>query len=112
MSVTVTGHSDDLIEIDGDIREEWGVYGDVPSRHMAFSDGTVLRIHYDDDGLWRVTMVVAGAAEFRHDPGDVTADRNDVATLTGVDIRWVLLGAEHKNGAAPLALAKKKPVPS
>lgn len=54
--ITVTGASDDLIEVDGVIREEFGVCDD--DRHyLAVSDGTVLSIVYDHDGIWRVNRV-------------------------------------------------------
>lgn len=60
MPITVYGASDDLIEVDGDISAEF------PSRNaegslLAFSDGTVLRIHFMPAGIWRIHPVVNGS---------------------------------------------------
>lgn len=93
MKITVTGSSDDLIEIGGDIVEEWGAYNCDDGRLLAVSDGTLLRIVYDQDGIWRMSRLIAGSATYSHAPGDVEADTFDVATLEG-DIRWVALAKE------------------
>ena len=44
MRYVITGASDDLIEIDGDVRDEFGG-GDTP-RYLLFSDGTVVCATY------------------------------------------------------------------
>lgn len=96
MSVTITGASDDGVVIGGDIRAEFDFYTnrDDESRVLAFSDGTVLRAVYDDDGIWRFTRVASGSAKFEKEDGVVEEDTNDVATLTG-DVRWVVFGKEY-----------------
>ena len=43
----VTGASDDLIEISGELEEEFNTY-DCLDGTMAFSDGTLLRVDYDE----------------------------------------------------------------
>lgn len=101
MAITVNGASDDLIEVEGDIREEF-TYEDTDKEGdlLAFSDGTVLRVQFG--AVWRITPVVRGNAvltikqcvEDDNDDGEYT----DVATLDG-DIRWVVQG---------VALAKKQ----
>jgi hypothetical protein len=94
--ITITGGSDDLIEIDGDIEEEFGAYlkdGDDQGFLLAVSDGTLCRIVYDQDGIWRVTRLAAGSATWVKVEGDVEADRNDVVTLEG-DVRWIVKGRE------------------
>jgi hypothetical protein len=95
MSVTIYGASDDLIEIEGDIREEFNHYSneDDDARMLGFSDGTLLRIVYDRDGIWRITKVVSGSAGFSKVDGVVEDDTNDIVTLHG-DIKWVVCG-EH-----------------
>lgn len=96
MRVTVTGASDDLIEIDGDIREEFNVYfkdDEQDFRLLAFGDGTILRVVYDKDGIWRITRLTAGTAEMTKVDGDVVKDTFDEVTLTG-DLKWVVLGKE------------------
>jgi len=92
--ITITGGSDDLIEIDGDIREEFNWSGaadagDDESRFVACSDGTVLRVVYDKDGIWRFTKVSGGSAKMTKVDGDPDADTFDVVTLDG-EIKWVV----------------------
>jgi hypothetical protein len=94
LRVTVTGASDDLIEIDGDLREEFSVYQeDDDASILAFGDGTVLSVVYDKRGIWRVCRLVTGSAKFSKIEGDAEADTFDVATLDG-DLRWCVLGTE------------------
>ncbi len=94
-TVEITGYSDDCIEIDGDLREEW--YSHEGGSHLAFSDGTVLHIDFDPDGSgnWRIRRIKTGTAgyaltEASDDDEDVYTD---TVTLTG-DIRWVVHGSE------------------
>jgi len=94
MSVTVHGASDDLIEIDGDISEEFGAYDsdeDGDGKLLAFSDGTVLRVKHGS--VWRITPVVTGSAALAivQCPEDDDENYSDAATLDG-DVRWVVLG--------------------
>lgn len=93
--LTVTGGSDDLIIIGGDTSREFGATGDTEGEgaYLAFSDGTLLRIKYDEDGIWRITRIISGSALFSKVEGDVDADTFDVVTLNGV-IRWVVLGED------------------
>lgn len=94
MTVRVTGASDDLIEIDGGIVEEWGAYDDGSEGSLlAFSDGTVLRIRYTETGVWRIELVHKGGCEVRIDqaPEGDDQDYTDAATLTG-PLDWVVRG--------------------
>jgi hypothetical protein len=93
MSITVYGASDDLIEIDGDIREEFPYAGDDHAGDiLAFSDGTVLRIAFDLDrsGNWRITPLAHGSAKLTI-AQTVEEDDTDRADLDG-DIKWVVHG--------------------
>jgi hypothetical protein len=90
MNVTIYGASDDLIEVDGAIREEFSHYSD-DSALLAFSDGTVLRIVHDQDGIWRITPVATGSAQLTHVFGQDDREHTDKATLDG-DVRWVVYG--------------------
>ncbi len=93
-TVTVYGSSDDLIEIDGDISEEFSVPAyNNPTALLAFSDGTVLRITYTPDGLWRITPVTVAGEYVLHQATDEATAYSDRATLSG-DITWVVLGTE------------------
>lgn len=72
MSLRVYGCSDDLIELEGDIRDEAGYYGsdkDEPA-FLFLSDGTVLAIWYgkDDRGIWAIEVRERGTLFERLDP--------------------------------------------
>ena len=95
MTVTVYGASDDLIEIDGDIHEEFSHYSSGEEGDpalLAFSDGTVLRIVHDSEGMAH-HPVVQGTATLTHTFGQDDREHTDKATLDG-DIRWVVYGQE------------------
>lgn len=96
-TVTVYGASDDLIELEGDLNEEFNVYSrdDDDERILAFSDGTLLSVTYDKTGCWRVNRMAKGSAEFNkvEADGPDTDNYTDKVTLTG-DIRWCLMGKE------------------
>ena len=96
-TVTVYGSSDDLIEIEGDLREEFSFYSedDDDGRLLGFSDGTMLRARYDKDGVWRFTLVHKGTAEMEKQEAPANDEENysDRITLTG-DIEWVMFGTE------------------
>jgi hypothetical protein len=103
-TVTLHGASDDLIELDGAIVEEFnhwhGGNPDDQGALVAFSDGTVLRIIHGPGGIWRISPVAAGAAELSIVQAPEDDDRNcsDVATLTG-DIRWAVHGVAYAKAA-------------
>ncbi len=98
MPVIITGSSDDLIEVDGDIRKEFTYRYETPKGHgpasdiLAFSDGTVLRIAFDPDGSgnWRITPLAQGTATLTV-VQSTEEEGTDTATLDG-DIRWVVHG--------------------
>jgi hypothetical protein len=95
MSVTITGASDDLIEIDGDIYEEFPAptIDREAGGYIACSDGTILQIQYLD-GVWRIHLIVAGQATLVITPAPANDDTNysDVAVLDGHPVKWVVLG--------------------
>lgn len=98
MPVIITGSSDDLIEVDGDLSEEFNAYSDADEdagRILACSDGTVLRITYTRPGIWRIHPVVEGSARLTIEqaPEDDDDRYTDTATLDG-PIRWVVLGSQ------------------
>lgn len=98
MKITVTGYSDDNIEIEGDIEEEFAVSEQQADAGvcLAVSDGTLLRIIYDDDGIWRVTPAWLGTAHYSKIEGDVQSDTFDKVTLEGDGIKWVALANADK----------------
>lgn len=96
--LTIYGASDDLIEVEGDVEEEFGWWaGDgEEERFLACSDGNLFRAHYDDDGIWRFSHLAKGANKCSVEPGSLDKDDNsDVITLSGGPaISWVVLGSE------------------
>lgn len=93
MSVTVYGASDDLIEVEGDIREEFYALPDDEPNYVAFSNGVVLRVVYDDGGFWRISPVAGHShvtVTFATDVDDDYTDRAEVH----LDASWVVHGKE------------------
>ena len=84
--ITISGASDDLIEIEGDFREEiYAIDADRVPYLLTFSDGTVLEVRYDERGMWRIRRVTIGLARYEHQAGtDPDADYSDRAMLYGV----------------------------
>lgn len=86
--VTITGASDDLIEVDGDMEEEFYALTDRNDGEdggvLAFSDGTVLNVAYTGQGEGIEQAAV-----------DDDVCYSDTARLEG-DVRWVVYGGEFK----------------
>lgn len=97
MFLTVFGASDDLIEVEGDIREEFNALSDDRANYLAFSDGTLLSIDYTRAGIWRIAPIALGTAEVTItqavDDGD-DDKYSDVASISG-DIKWVARAGEY-----------------
>lgn len=95
MSVTIYGASDDLIEVEGDLREEFVHYSnDAEPAYLAFSDGTLLSVVYGGgkEAFWRIAPIRYGAAKYTlHQATDEDKDYSDRVTLDG-DIQWVVCG--------------------
>jgi len=99
MGVKVYGASDDLIEIEGDIREEFGYHysvSDPTAKFLAFSDGTALKITYGlDDGCWRISVYAGNPDYITHTPATSEDNYSDIVEID-TDIRWVVVGEEFK----------------
>ncbi len=86
MATQVYGHSDDLIEFEGDLRGEVGCYGtdddDDLGVLVAFSDGTVLAIRYgkNNQAVWGITALRKGAL---FDRVDVCGDDDRSVEIQG-----------------------------
>lgn len=96
MKLKIEGASDDLIELKGDLSEEFNHYtaGDEEKpAYIAFGDGTLLNIVYDKNGIWRITTIVKGTAKFTKTEGIVSEDTNDIVELEG-DLKWCLFCSE------------------
>lgn len=94
--IKIYGHSDDCIEIDGDIEEEFTYYDDEP-HYLGFSDGTVLKIFYDETGLWKIVQINKGEADFEFEFVATDAesdDYSDIVILKSAKIDWVIYGSK------------------
>lgn len=97
-TITVYGASDDLIEVDGDIHEEFGAYeSGITRRVLAVSDGTLLQITYGEhDACWRIAPLRHGTAKYKKTEGTEDGDYTDRVTLAGDDLHWVVVAKpEH-----------------
>lgn len=94
-TIRISGGSDDIIELAGDISEGFYPPDADKGSKIAFSDGTVIHAHYADDGCWRVHRIATGTAGYAKTEaeGPDTDNYSDTVTLTG-DIRWCLFGDE------------------
>jgi len=96
--IKIYGASDDLIEVESTSfrAEEFNVYLNQPSDTLliAVSDGTVLRVRYDEEGIWRFTPVVVGSASVDIWQPAYDGDKgtySDQVTMTGDNLHWVVL---------------------
>lgn len=97
MGVLIYGVSDDLIEIEGDVREEFTFPND-DDVHLALSDGTLLSAEYGDNGVWRFRVLSAGRMGVTIDqaPADDEDNYSDRVSVVGIEhIRWVALGTQY-----------------
>lgn len=95
MSITIYGASDDLIEVEGDIYEEFTLRDDDEGDLCATSNGCIFRILYDRDGCWRISPVVVAegivwSLEQCAVGGD---DYSDRLTVEGVE--WIVHGSGY-----------------
>lgn len=97
--ITVYGASDDLIELEGHITEEFGLpSGD--DYFLATSNGVILRITYDGDWNIKVKNNPSGLGIQHYPAGSEQAmeysgrDYSDVVVIQG-DIQWVVGGTDY-----------------
>ena len=102
--VLIYGSSDDLVEVEGSVREEFNYpFDEEKPQFLAFSDGTVLSVLYDNDGIWKIRQVAIGVAEYskKEAVSSESDDYSDKVTLKGGNIQWIVFGS---------AFAYKKPL--
>lgn len=96
MKLTIRGHSDDIIIVEGKIFEEFypgslNIEKGKPA-YLAFGDGTVLSVYFN--GEWNIKQKVVGKATFTKKDASGN-EYSDVVTLEG-EIGWVVFGSEFK----------------
>ncbi len=101
MSVTVYGASDDCVELEGDIYDEFYYEGQVG--FIGLSDGTLLSIEYNSQGLWHVDVLKLGPGSSltrRGISGEDGTDADgmpaysDIITIIG-EIDWAVYGSHR-----------------
>ena len=101
MTTTIYGASDDLIEVDGDLYEEFSYQDDGAGDLLGFSDGTLLRIRHDEEGVWRITPIRIGTKleGVEQAPADDDKNYSDRATFSD-NLAWVLHGGSYAKAGA------------
>lgn len=97
MTTEVYGASDDLIEVQGDLSEEFSG-GEKPCL-LIFSDGTVLTIKYGKEHLavWAITLIEQGGLFGRIDfCTDEDAERYSDTAHFKDGLEWVYFVREWK----------------
>lgn len=91
-TIRIFGAADDLVEVEGDIIEEFAYQpeGQEPG-FIGTSDGTIMTIEYGAGGIWRINKLRDGRAQFTKVEGQDDEQHSDVVTLAG-NIRWVIFG--------------------
>lgn len=93
----IYGASDDLVEVEGALTEEFNPELDAPAT-IGISDGTLLEIQYTGPGVWRITPILRGPAlrEIIPAQGPDGPHYSDRAILEQEEpFAWVIVGAEH-----------------
>jgi hypothetical protein len=78
-SVTIYGRSDDLIEVEGDIRAEFCDCSDKV-KQLNFSDGSAIVLRYMPNGCWDIHVKYCG----RGTTFSMQSHDNDVTSYTDV----------------------------
>jgi hypothetical protein len=96
----ITGHSDDIIDLEGSISDEIYPdydYADELTATLAFPSGDKIEVYYDENGLWRIDVKEGFSLPFTLDKGNAANDENDVLTIHQT-IEYVLYKSGEKKG--------------
>ena len=99
MSLTIYGASDDLVEIEGDINEEFYFPSGDDTAYLALSNGAVLEVRYTNDGFWRFALLVppipgSGIVEIVQGTNVDTDYTDKVTVTTPWTVQWALMGTD------------------
>lgn len=94
--IRVYGASDDLIEVEGYLNDEFPCPKDDEDRDralLAFSTGVVLEVEYGNEGIWRIRQLAGQSDQVILDPNPPEDGErySDVAWLRE-PAEWVVLG--------------------
>ena len=86
MRIKIYGSSDDLIEIEGDVREEFSHFGGDPA-YLHLGTSAVIKCQYTNEGLWRLEVLRIDNAEVvSFKDGNVDDDTNDELVIVGENL--------------------------
>lgn len=93
MQTRIYGSSDDLIEVEGKIEEEFDHYSNKPAL-LVFSDGTILTMSYGKNGMgiWQIMVIVEGDSFESFSIATTEKEHSDQVILNDVD--WVIFSNE------------------
>ena len=91
--IKICGWNDDLIEVEGDIEEEFNVDNEK-EYYIALSDGTCAQVYFDQAGIWRVVLITKGLRTMDYVHTYNSEDRTEELNLTGGPYKWVMLSEE------------------
>ncbi|PHV72168.1 hypothetical protein CS063_01450 [Sporanaerobium hydrogeniformans] len=83
----ITGASDDLIEIEGELSEEFESF-DCTDGVLSCSDGTLLEVNYDKHGIWRFNVLYSGSLFNKKVEGSADSDTNDEVYFNP-GLKWI-----------------------
>lgn len=90
MTTMLTGHSDDVIELKGDLCDEFYPGYEDQKGTIGLSDGSLLHYEYDSDGIWRFKPIVKGSLFDRIELGSVSEDTFDVVHFKD-GLTWAIM---------------------
>lgn len=92
MSGYLSGHSDDCIEVGGDVREEFYSFGE-DGDYVAFDNGLLFKIKYT--GIWEISLLAnPNNIEVKHE--FPTGDGYTQKVTWEAPVKWVVLGRAFK----------------
>ena len=92
----VSGDSDDIVFVAGELNDRFYAGkliledSECECLYMAFSDGTLLKFCYDEDGIWRFRTVFQGTLFAEKFEGSIETSSNDIVAFYK-GIKWSVL---------------------
>jgi len=83
--ITIYGHSDDLIEIEGDIREEFNIYN--TDGYLLTSTGVMIKVRYD--GEWFFNVVKEGKNTYVRVKPIEEGKYTETVLIDSPDVKWI-----------------------
>lgn len=87
----VSGYSDDVVCVAGDVNDEFDAQSGGGT--LEVSDGTVLEVDYDADGVWRIIVLFEGRGSNVTVTAAPTGDDDNYSDVAVIDapvrsVRW------------------------